>query len=129
MLETYIDIWLAAGENYRRETAAAVANLRCVYCGDQAQTFDHIVPRAAGGPDTYENLAPVCRPCNGAKAARSLGEWSAAIRMEIGRLERRQRQLAGIERLLAAGDAALPSDHELSPADAAELDALMGDAA
>lgn len=129
MLETYIDIWLTAGENYRRETEAAVAGLHCVYCGDRAQTFDHVVPRAAGGPDTYENLVPVCRTCNGSKAARSLDEWAASLRSDIARLERRQRQLAGISRVLARRDAEFATPRMLTADEEREIDALFGDAA
>jgi hypothetical protein len=31
---------------------------------------EHITPRARGGADTLENLAPACGPCNKAKATR-----------------------------------------------------------
>jgi len=33
-------------------------------------TVDHIVPRSRGGSDTRENLAVLCRSCNGAKRDR-----------------------------------------------------------
>lgn len=45
------------------------SNHRCHYCVDnRARSWDHIVPRARGGPDTRENLVPSCVSCNQAKA-------------------------------------------------------------
>lgn len=45
---------------------------RCAYCleqvGDSQLTRDHIIPRSAGGPNTFANLLPCCAICNGAKA-------------------------------------------------------------
>ena len=37
--------------------------------GDEVlMTKDHIVPRAKGGPNTLDNLQPMCTLCNGDKA-------------------------------------------------------------
>jgi tetratricopeptide (TPR) repeat protein len=53
------------------------ANHCCEYCGlaqaGQEATFhiDHVVPRAAGGPTEYENLALACVSCSLRKAART----------------------------------------------------------
>jgi len=47
----------------------------CGYCGQQwvseDLTFDHVVPRAAGGRTTWENIVTCCVPCNVAKANRT----------------------------------------------------------
>lgn len=41
----------------------------CHYCGaPKANTRDHIVPRAWGGPDEGFNIVPACGPCNTRKA-------------------------------------------------------------
>ncbi|MFZ1730696.1 MAG: HNH endonuclease [Bacteroidota bacterium] len=42
---------------------------RCQYCGGTSAplTVDHIIPRARGGPDTWENLVTACLPCNNRK--------------------------------------------------------------
>ena len=44
---------------------------RCQYCGrgfaSHDLTFDHVVPRAAGGVTSWENVVAACGPCNGAK--------------------------------------------------------------
>lgn len=41
---------------------------RCQYCLTDfvpgKLTLDHVVPRAHGGPSTWENLVASCRPCN-----------------------------------------------------------------
>lgn len=42
----------------------------CVYCGADANTVDHIVPRSKGGTDDEHNLVTACNRCNGAKGAR-----------------------------------------------------------
>jgi 5-methylcytosine-specific restriction endonuclease McrA len=47
----------------------------CQYCG-QAQptedlTFDHVLPRSAGGKTTWENIVTCCVPCNHGKANRT----------------------------------------------------------
>lgn len=44
----------------------------CVYCGAPGTAVDHIHPVARGGSDRWDNLAPVCQPCNSTKHSRSL---------------------------------------------------------
>lgn len=44
---------------------------KCVKCGSTDDlVLDHIYPWSRGGPDTYDNLQVLCRPCNYAKGAR-----------------------------------------------------------
>ena len=47
----------------------------CQYCGQRLDTedltFDHVVPRSAGGKTTWENIVTCCVPCNHAKANRT----------------------------------------------------------
>lgn len=44
---------------------------RCQYCGEKFKaadlTFDHVVPRAAGGETRWENIVAACEPCNAVK--------------------------------------------------------------
>ncbi len=40
---------------------------RCCYCGGDFEVIDHLVPVAAGGHHTVENVAPSCSPCNRVK--------------------------------------------------------------
>ena len=48
-------------------------NWRCCYCGarmgegrdpKRQPTYEHVIPRIEGGPDTYENLVAACAGCN-----------------------------------------------------------------
>ena len=41
---------------------------RCQYCGDEATTVDHIIPRSKGGQFTWLNLVASCMPCNRKKS-------------------------------------------------------------
>ena len=47
----------------------------CQYCRQrqvtEELTFDHVVPRSAGGATTWENIVTCCVPCNRAKANRT----------------------------------------------------------
>jgi 5-methylcytosine-specific restriction endonuclease McrA len=47
----------------------------CQYCGCRhgEMTTDHIVPRALGGEDTWENLVCACPDCNARKGSRMPG--------------------------------------------------------
>lgn len=44
-------------------------NYKCVYCGrgDLPLTIDHVIPKARGGKDTWENLVCACTKCNNQK--------------------------------------------------------------
>jgi 5-methylcytosine-specific restriction endonuclease McrA len=47
---------------------------RCQYCGDRADSIDHVVPRSRGGSDDWDNLAAACRACNSVKRNRTPAE-------------------------------------------------------
>ena len=42
----------------------------CQYCGQEADTVDHVIPRRLGGNDNDQNLVSSCRRCNLAKGGR-----------------------------------------------------------
>lgn len=44
----------------------------CSYCGEAADTVDHIVPLFVGGTGVADNLTAACRSCNSGKRDRSL---------------------------------------------------------
>jgi 5-methylcytosine-specific restriction endonuclease McrA len=54
---------------------------RCAYCGKNASTVDHVVPKSRGGKDTWENLVACCLKCNNTKSDRTLAEigWSLSF--------------------------------------------------
>ncbi|MFZ2325142.1 MAG: HNH endonuclease [Ignavibacteriaceae bacterium] len=49
---------------------------KCAYCGrsDLALTVDHVIPKARGGDDTWENLITACTFCNNKKGDHTLEE-------------------------------------------------------
>lgn len=51
-------------------------NYKCAYCGrsDLMLTVDHIIPKAKGGNDSWENLITACTRCNNIKGDRTPDE-------------------------------------------------------
>ena len=48
----------------------------CEHCGSAADlSWDHIIPKSRGGPDTAENHVQACRSCNSSKGSKGLYEW------------------------------------------------------
>ena len=50
----------------------------CAYCGQGADTLDHVLPVVKGGLTVRTNLIPACRPCNLAKGHADAIEWFRA---------------------------------------------------
>ena len=51
----------------------------CVYCGQDANTVDHVVSLKAGGdPISLENMVACCKRCNSSKGSRSQGLFLAS---------------------------------------------------
>jgi 5-methylcytosine-specific restriction endonuclease McrA len=53
---------------------------RCQYCGRQAESIDHVVPRSKGGAHIWENVVACCRRCNTYKGDRLLDHTSLRLR-------------------------------------------------
>ncbi len=53
-----------------RHSVLARDNYTCQYCGcrNKDLTIDHVIPKWAGGPNTWDNLVACCRRCNLKKA-------------------------------------------------------------
>jgi 5-methylcytosine-specific restriction endonuclease McrA len=47
---------------------------RCHYCGEKANTVDHVKPVIAGGTDDAANLRASCAPCNRAKGSETVAK-------------------------------------------------------
>lgn len=47
----------------------------CAYCGDPADTWDHITPVVQGGVTDLWNIVPACRSCNSRKRDCDVFEW------------------------------------------------------
>lgn len=48
---------------------------KCVYCGNDAESVDHIIPKIKGGIDNASNLVPVCISCNCSKKDKDLVDF------------------------------------------------------
>jgi 5-methylcytosine-specific restriction endonuclease McrA len=76
-------------KSIRRAVFAAKGRV-CVWCGQPATTVDHVIPAAAGGQATLDNLVPSCARCNFSRGAafgnsrRPPRPLSAAQRRAIG---------------------------------------------
>ena len=53
---------------------------RCQYCGRDADSIDHVVPRSRGGTHAWDNVVAACRRCNLSKGNRLLGETTMHLR-------------------------------------------------
>jgi 5-methylcytosine-specific restriction endonuclease McrA len=62
----------------RRALILKMHDYLCAYCGDEADTVDHLIPMSKGGTDHPENLVAACRNCN-----YSFGNKSKHIEMRI----------------------------------------------
>ncbi|HEY6568581.1 MAG TPA: HNH endonuclease [Actinomycetota bacterium] len=51
----------------------------CVYCGGEATTRDHVIPKGRPGWEAPDNLVLACLPCNASKGPRTPEEWLAAL--------------------------------------------------
>jgi hypothetical protein len=47
---------------------------RCAYCGQKADTVDHLLPQSRGGQNTWQNTVAACIRCNNHKANRTPAE-------------------------------------------------------
>lgn len=58
----------------------------CAYCGNEANTADHVIPVKAGGKDEMSNLVACCTKDNSAKGARLLVRMDYVNRRWLDRL-------------------------------------------
>lgn len=65
---------------YHRHTAMsrravfARDNHKCGYCGNHADSIDHVLPRSRGGKNVWDNVIAACRACNLRKRDRTPDE-------------------------------------------------------
>jgi len=54
----------------------------CQYCGRRYpdMTTDHVIPKALGGPDSWDNLVCACKKCNTQKGNRTLAQTNMKLR-------------------------------------------------
>ena len=101
--------WAAIHEPWRKrvptETSEWKQVLRsdpCAYCGNASKEIDHIVPRSAGGWNTWQNTTGACTRCNLAKSSTGLLQYMAACTGSGRHIRPYTHELDGL--LLAIGD-------------------------
>lgn len=57
-------------------------NYTCQYCGKKqgVMTTDHVIPRALGGQETWENMVCACSECNAKKGNRTPAQANMPLR-------------------------------------------------
>ena len=72
------DKYLGSGEwKRRRLLVLKAANYECTYCGQPANSVDHVVPRSVDNSATahnLDNLVACCIKCNSSKGGRFFRE-------------------------------------------------------
>lgn len=66
-------------------------DLRCVYCGAEAQTWDHVASlvqktRTSGFGHTLGNLVPACKDCNSRRGNRNWRDWARMKAIDSSRV-------------------------------------------
>jgi hypothetical protein len=70
----------SAGPAWSRSGVLARDRHRCAYCGAEATTVDHVLPRSRGGENTWRNTVAACGRCNGRKGDRTPAEAGMVLR-------------------------------------------------
>jgi 5-methylcytosine-specific restriction endonuclease McrA len=52
----------------------------CQYCGNDANTVDHVLPVSRGGTDEPDNLLAACTRCNSSRGNRMNGFFSVGVK-------------------------------------------------
>ena len=55
---------------------------QCAYCGEYADTIDHIKPKKHGGKNEWLNTVAACKPCNNKKDCKSLKDSGMKLRFQ-----------------------------------------------
>jgi 5-methylcytosine-specific restriction endonuclease McrA len=73
-----LDRALKNGIKFSRQNVYTRDGYRCQYCGDKFPvsrlSYDHVVPKSAGGRRTWTNIVTACKACNSRKADRTCDE-------------------------------------------------------
>ena len=52
---------------------------RCQYCGNRADSIDHVIPKSKGGKHIWENVVAACKTCNSRKKDHLLRDISLEL--------------------------------------------------
>ena len=79
-LSHYVSVPRPRHRSPNRRAVFARDREACQYCGERAETMDHIVARSRGGQHTWENVVAACRRCNAKKRDRLPSESGMMLR-------------------------------------------------
>ncbi|MGH9076061.1 MAG: HNH endonuclease [Acidimicrobiales bacterium] len=79
-LEYYVRVPYQARVALNRRAVFARDGHRCQYCGDSAESIDHVIPKSKGGVHAWDNVVAACRPCNTRKRDRLLEDSGMKLR-------------------------------------------------
>jgi 5-methylcytosine-specific restriction endonuclease McrA len=79
-LSTYVKVPHLTRVAVSRRSVFARDNGTCQYCGDVAESIDHVVPRSKGGPHAWENVVAACKSCNSRKRDLSVKQAGMKLR-------------------------------------------------
>jgi 5-methylcytosine-specific restriction endonuclease McrA len=91
-LRYYVKVPFERSISLNRRSVFARDDSECQYCGQRADSIDHVVPRSRGGLHEWENVVAACRPCNLRKGDRYLDETP----MHLARRPSRPRHLTWV---------------------------------
>lgn len=84
----------------RRRRLLSQGGGACFFCGvPNAQTLDHLIPKAKGGTEHDQNILPACSRCNNSKSAQDAVVW-----LRRQRFHTPEREAALRDRLALAGE-------------------------
>ena len=58
-----------------RDSLHKITKNKCIYCGKQSDSLDHILPISKGGESIRSNCVPCCLSCNGKKSDSEVLNW------------------------------------------------------
>lgn len=79
ILKYYVNAPYARRIALNKENVFIRDNYKCQYCGSQAESVDHIIPRSKGGLHQWANIVACCRGCNLTKADKLLRDTNLSL--------------------------------------------------
>jgi len=76
----YVRVPYHARAALNRRAVFARDGHKCQYCGAEAESIDHVVPKSRGGGHSWDNVVAACRACNFHKKDRLLEEIGMRLR-------------------------------------------------
>ena len=58
-----------------RDSLNKLTRNKCIYCGQNSESIDHLIPQSKGGERITSNCVPCCLLCNGNKSDNEVLKW------------------------------------------------------